>query len=99
MADEGKVEDAPVPLVTHVNNIFHSIFSDVEVYINNQQIYSSNGFFAQKSLISNNFKGAISEFKSILQCKGAKAMTWRKLLMVLRRHPRLIHFLQAKRKC
>ena len=30
-ADE---EDAPVPLVTHVNNILHSIISNVEVYIN-----------------------------------------------------------------
>ena len=35
-------ENAPVPLVTHVNNILHSIFYNVEVYINNQQIYNSN---------------------------------------------------------
>ena len=54
-------EEAPVPLVTHVNNILHSIFSNVEVYINNQQIYNSNGLYAHKSYISNNFKGAISE--------------------------------------
>ena len=27
----------PVPLVTHVNNLLHSTFSNVEVYINNQQ--------------------------------------------------------------
>ena len=26
---------APVPLVIHINNILHSIFSNVEVYINN----------------------------------------------------------------
>ena len=57
-------EDAPVPLVTHVNNILHSIFSHVEVYINNQQIYLSNGLYAHKSYISNNFKGAISHYKS-----------------------------------
>ena len=36
-ADEEMEEDSPVPLVTHVNNILHSIFSKVEVYINNQQ--------------------------------------------------------------
>ena len=36
--EETAEEDAPVPLVTHVNNILHSIFSNVEVYINNQQI-------------------------------------------------------------
>ena len=37
-ADEEKTaeEDAPVPLVTHVNNILLSIFSNVKVYINNQ---------------------------------------------------------------
>ena len=61
-AEEEKTveEEAPVPLVTHVNNILHSILSIVEVYINNQQNYSSNGLYAQKAYISNNFKGAIS---------------------------------------
>ena len=63
-------EHAPVPLVTHVNNILHSIFSNVEVYINNQQTYNSNGLFAHKSYISNNFKGAISEYKGVLHCEG-----------------------------
>jgi len=33
--EETAEEEAPVPLVTHVNNILHSIFSNVEVYINN----------------------------------------------------------------
>ena len=47
--EETAEEDDPVPLVTHVNNIFHSIFSHVEVYINNQQIYNSNGLYAHKS--------------------------------------------------
>ena len=41
--EETVEEDDPVPLVTHVNNILHSIFSNVEVYINNQQTYNSNG--------------------------------------------------------
>ena len=48
----------------------HSIFSNVEVYINNQQIYNSNGLYAHKSYISNNFKGAITEYKGVLHCKG-----------------------------
>ena len=75
--EEAKVEgeetaekEAPVSLVTHVNNILHSIFSNVEVYINNQQIYNSNGLYAHKSYSSNNFKGAISEYKGVLHCKG-----------------------------
>ena len=63
-------EDAPVPLVTHVNNNFHSIFSNIEMYINNQQIYNSNGLYAHKSYISNNFKGAISQYKGVLHCEG-----------------------------
>ena len=50
-------EEATVPLVTHVNNIMHSIFSNAEVNINNQQIYNSNGLYAHKSYISNKFQG------------------------------------------
>ena len=48
--EEGTVqEEAPVPLVTHVNDILPSVFSNVEVYINNQQVYNSNGLYAHKS--------------------------------------------------
>ena len=68
--EEEKAEEEPVPLVTHVNNILHSIFSSVEVYVNNQQIYNCNGLYAHKSYISNNFKGAISEYKGVLYCEG-----------------------------
>ena len=64
---EGK---APVPLVTHVNNILHSFFSNVEVYNKNQQIYNPNGLYAHKTYISNNFKGAISEYNGVWHCEG-----------------------------
>ena len=63
-------EEEEVARVTYVNNIMHSIFSNVEVYINNQQIYNSNGLYAHKSYISNNFKGAITEYKGVLHCEG-----------------------------
>ena len=63
-------QEALVPLVTPLNNILHSIFSNVEVYNNNQQIYNSNGLYAHKSYISNNFKRAISEYKGVFHCKG-----------------------------
>ena len=66
--DEEKQEE--IAQVTYVNNILHSIFSNVEVYINNQQIYNSNGLHAHKSYISNNFKAAISEYKGDLHCEG-----------------------------
>ena len=70
-AEEGtEEEDAPVLLVTHVNKILHSFFSNLEVYISNKQIYNSNGLYAHKSYISNNFKGAICEYKGVLHCEG-----------------------------
>ena len=46
-------QEAPVPLVTHVKIILHSIFSNVVVYINNQQIYQFNELYGHKSYISN----------------------------------------------
>ena len=61
-------EEEEVARVTYVNNIMHSIFSIVEVYINNQQIYI--GLYAHKSYISNNFKAAISEHKGVLHCES-----------------------------
>ena len=63
--EEETAAKEPVLLVTQVNNIMHSIFSNVEVYINNQQIYNSNGLYAHTSYISNNFKGAISEYQGV----------------------------------
>ena len=63
-------EEEEVARVTYVKTIMHSIFSNVEVYINNQQIYNSNGLYAHKSYSSNNFKAAISEYKGVLHCEG-----------------------------
>ena len=71
--ETGDDEEEPkeVARVTYVNNIMHSIFSNDEVYINNQQIYNSNGLYAHKSYISNKFKAAIiSEYKRVLRCEG-----------------------------
>ena len=67
---EEMAEEELVLLVTHVNNILHSIFSNVEVYINNQQVYNSNGLYALIFYLSNNFKGAIFEYKGVLHCES-----------------------------
>ena len=67
--DDEEVQEE-VARVTYVNNIMHSIFSNVEVYINNQQTYNSNGLYAHKFYISNNFKAAIYEYKGVLHCEG-----------------------------
>ena len=53
---EEEGQEAPVSLITLVINILHSLFSNVEVYINNQQIYNSNGLYAHKSYISTTFR-------------------------------------------
>ena len=63
-------EDEGVPQITHVNNILHSIFSNAEFYINNHQICNSNGLYAHKSYISNNFKSTLSDYKGVLHCEG-----------------------------
>ena len=68
IGDDEKEDE--VARVTYVNNIMHSIISNVEVYINNQQIYKSNGLYGHKSYILNNFKGAINEYKGVLHCEG-----------------------------
>ena len=63
-------EDEGVPHITHVNNILHSIFPSAELYINNHQIHTSNGLYAHKSHISNNFKSTLSDYKGVLHCEG-----------------------------
>ena len=68
-AEEEK-QRGPVPLVTDVNNNSYSIFSNVEVYINNHQTYNSNGLYAHKSYTSTNLKEAIFEYKGELHCEG-----------------------------
>ena len=64
-------EQEEVARDTYVNNIMDSINSNVEMYINNHQIYNSNGLYAHKSYFSNNFKAAISEDKGVLHCEGS----------------------------
>ena len=63
-------EDEGVPHITHVNNILQSIFSNVDLYISNHQIYNSNGLYAHKSHVSNIFKSTLSDYKRVLRCEG-----------------------------
>ena len=63
-------EDEGVPHITHVNKILHSIFSNAELYINNHQIYNSNGLYSHKSHFSNIFKCTLSDYTGVLHCEG-----------------------------
>ena len=69
-ANDEEDDTNSVPLLTYVNNAMNSIFSNVEMYINNQQTYNSNGLYAHKSYNSNNLKGTISEYKGVLHFEG-----------------------------
>ena len=63
-------EEEGVPHITHMNNILHFIFPNAELYIDNHQIYNSNGLYAHKSHISHNFKNTLSDYKGVLRCEG-----------------------------
>ena len=58
--------------LTHVNNFLHSLFSNREVYLNNQQDYNSNGLFGHKALIFNEFNASTRNIEDILARHGYK---------------------------
>ena len=59
-----------MPHITHVNNILQSLFPNAELCVNNHQIYISNGLYAHKSHICNNFKSTLTDYKGTLHCEG-----------------------------
>ena len=49
-ADMGmSFKDDDLHYLTHVNNLLHSLFSNCDVYLNNQQVYNSNGLYGHKA--------------------------------------------------
>ena len=62
--------DDDLQYLTHVNNLLHSLFSNCEVYLNNQQVYNSNGLYGHKALISNEFIASTMGNEGILACHG-----------------------------
>ena len=72
----------------------HAIFAIVEVYKNNQQIYNSNGLYAHKSYISNNFRETSLNTREFCI---VKATTMNNILRTLLT-PYLIPFLTRKMK-
>ena len=64
-------EEAPVPLVTRVDNILHSFFFPMLRCTSSISIFTiESGLYAHKSNFSNKFKVAISEYEGVLHCKG-----------------------------
>ena len=56
--------------LTHANNILLSLFCNCEVYLNNRQVYNSNGLYGHKALISNEFNASTRNNEGILACHG-----------------------------
>ena len=62
--------DDDLHYLTHVNNLLHSLFSNCEVYLNNQQVYNSYGLYGHKALISNEFNASTRNNEGNLACHG-----------------------------
>ena len=62
--------DDDLHFLTHVNNIQHTLFSNCELYPNNQQVYNSNGLYGHKGSISNKFNASTRNNEGILTCHG-----------------------------
>ena len=58
--------DDDLHYLTHVNNILHSLFSNCEVYLNNRQVYNSNGLYGYKALNSNEFNASTRNNEGVL---------------------------------
>ena len=85
-------EEEEIARVTYINNIMHSIFSNVEVYINNRQIYNSNGLYAQSPQFQTTLRQPSLNTREFCI---VKAMTMNKILRILVT-PYLIPFLQGE---
>ena len=58
-----------MPHIILVNKILYSKLSNAEMYIKNHRIDKSNGLYAHKSDISNNFKNTLTGYKGVLHCE------------------------------
>ena len=64
--------DDDLHYLTHVNDSLHSLFSNCELFLNNQQVYNSNGLYGHKALISIEFNASTRNNESFLACYGYK---------------------------
>ena len=64
--------DDDLHYLTLVNNILQSLFSNCEVYLNNKQVYNSNGLYGHKALISIEFNASTRINEGILAFHGCE---------------------------
>ena len=63
-----KIEDTDD--VYLVNNFLHSLFSNVEVFLNNEQVHTSNGLYPHKAFLSNELSGTKGRKEAITIGQG-----------------------------
>ena len=66
--DRTRLDNAEETLL--VNNALHSLFSNCEVYLNNEQVHSANSLYAHQVFVSAEFSGTKGTKESLSQCQG-----------------------------
>ena len=66
--DRTRLDNAEETLL--VNNALHSLFSNCEVYLNNEQVHSANSLYAHQAFVSAEFSGTKGTKESLSQCQG-----------------------------
>ena len=66
--DRTRLDNADETLL--VNNALHSLFSNCEVYLNNEQFHSANSLYAHQAFVSAEFSGTKGTKESLSQCQG-----------------------------
>ena len=89
-------QEAPVSLLTYVKTILYSMFSDFEVYINNQQIYNSNGCMPTSLTFLTPSRGLSLNTKEFCTARGT---TMKSFLIKFWKRPCLNLFSQGERNC
>ena len=74
--------DVDLQYLTQVNNLLHSLFSNLEVYLNNQQVYKSIGLYCHTALKSNELNASTMNNEGILSVIDT---ILRKILVVMKK--------------
>ena len=70
--DRTSLDNAEVTIL--VNNALHSLFSNCEVYPNNEQVHSANSLHAHQAFVSTKFSGTNGIKESLSQCQGYRCV-------------------------
>ena len=66
--DRTRVDDFKETLL--VNNALHSLFSNCEIYLNNDQVHNANSLYAHHAFVAAEFSGTKGAKGSFSKCQG-----------------------------